>query len=33
MELLSLALSITKKVNLYHHLIEGEIFLELSREE
>lgn len=32
-ELLSLALTITKKVNLYHHLIEGEIFLELSREE
>ncbi len=32
-ELLSLALGITKKVNLYHHLIEGEIFLKLSQEE
>lgn len=33
LELLSLALTVTKRVNLYHHLIEGEIFLELSREE
>lgn len=33
LELMNLALDITKRVNLYHHLIEGEIFLELSREE
>ncbi|MCX7794366.1 MAG: class I SAM-dependent methyltransferase [Thermodesulfovibrionales bacterium] len=32
-ELLDLALNMTKNVNLYHNLIEGEIFLELSREE
>jgi SAM-dependent methyltransferase len=31
-EVLSLALSITENVNLYHNLIEGEIFLILARE-
>ncbi len=32
-ELLGLALSITKDVNLYHNTIEGEIFLILSKED
>ncbi len=32
LELLSIALDLTKKVNLYHNLIEGEIFLIITKE-